>query len=99
MYETCLDLRGVRLRLRNAQDAGDEKRPAIEEFHHLEALISLANEMMAPIRRGDIAHDVGDRAHAVHIDRGRIGDVGGPLHQDADLALIADCLLAAAMER
>ena len=84
---------GLRLRLGNTQHASHEKWPAVEELNHLEALVALANEMVSAVRRGDVAHDVGDRAHAVHIDRGGIGNIGGTLHQDADLALLADCLL------
>ena len=59
----------------------------------LEALLALADEMMRAVRRGDVAHDVGDRAHAVHVDRGGIGDVGRALHQNADLTLVAHRLL------
>ena len=83
----------MRLRLRNAQHAGDEERPAAQIFDDLETLLALADQVMRAVRRGDVAHDVGDRAHAVHVDRGRVGDVGRALQQNADLTLVAHRLL------
>ena len=74
-------------------DARDEERPAVQEFDDLEALLALADEMMRAVRRGDVAHDIGDRADAVQVDRRRVGDLGVALHQDADLALLAHRLL------
>ena len=93
MQQPRLDLGRAGLRLRDAQHARDEERPAAEEFQHLEALLALADEMVRAVGRGDVAHDVGDRAHAMHVDRRRIGDLGVALHQDADLALLAHGLL------
>jgi hypothetical protein len=49
--------------------------------------------VVTAVGRGDVTHDVGERAHAVHVDRGRILDLGGTLQQNADLALIAHGLL------
>ena len=72
---------------------GDEERPAVEEFDDLETLLALANEMMRAVRRRDVAHDIGDRAHPMHVDRGRLGDLRVALHQNADLALLAHRLL------
>ena len=92
--ETCFDFRRLRVRLGNPQDTRHEKRPAVEEFDNLESLIALAHEMMRPIRRGDVTHDIRDRTHRVHIDDGRLGDVGVALHQDADLPLLTHRLLS-----
>ena len=89
-----LDLRGQGVRLGNPQHARHEERPSAEEFRDLEALVALADEMMAAVRRGDIAHDIGDRAHAVHVDRCGIVRVGVALHQNADLPLVAQRLLS-----
>ena len=58
-------------RLRDPQHARDEERPAVEELDDAEALLALADEMMGAVRRGDVAHDVGDRAHPVQVDRQR----------------------------
>jgi hypothetical protein len=88
-----LDLGRARGRLRNAQHASDEERPAVEELGHLKALVALDHEMMAAVGRGHVAHDIGDGAHPMHVDRRRLGDIGGALHQDADLALVAHRLL------
>jgi len=93
MDEARLDLGRARLRLRDAQDAGDEERPAVEEFRDLEALVALAHEMVRAVRRGDVAHDTRHRPHAVHVDGGGISNIGGPLHQDSDLPLLAHRLL------
>jgi hypothetical protein len=49
--------------------------------------------MVAAVGRGDIAHDVGDRADAVHVAARRLGRFRVALHQDADLALLAHRLL------
>ncbi len=91
--EARLDLGGLGIRLRELQHARDEERPAAEIFNDLEALLALADQMMRAVRPGDIAHDIGQRAHAVHVDRGRLGDLGVALQQYADLALVAHRLL------
>ena len=91
--ETRLDVGRRRLRLRDPQDARDEERPAGQEFDDLEPLLALADQMMRAVRRGDVAGDVGDRPHAVHVDRQRIGGLGVALHQDADRPLIPHRLL------
>jgi len=82
-----------RLGLGDLQHACDEERPAVQILDHLEALLALADEMMRAIRPGDVAHDIGERAHAMHVDRRRLRHLSVPLQQDADLALIAHCLL------
>ena len=59
----------------------------------LEALLALADEVVRAIGRGDVAHDVGDRAHAVQVDGQRIGDLAVALHQEPDLPLLAHGVL------
>jgi hypothetical protein len=49
--------------------------------------------MVRAIRRRDIARDIGNRTHAMHIDRKWIGCVGIALHQNADWALVPYRLL------
>ena len=88
-----LDLGRLRQRLRNPQDARDEERPAAEKLDDLEALLALADQVMRAVGRGDVAHHIGDRAHPMHVDRGRIRHLGVPLHQDADRTLVAHRLL------
>ena len=70
------DLRRAHARLGNLHDAGDQERPARQIFADLEALLALADQVIGAVGRGDVAHDIGDRAHAMHVDRGRIVDVG-----------------------
>ena len=91
--EPRLDLGRAHVRLGDLQHASDEERPAAEIFDDLEALLALADQVVRTVRRGDVTDDVGERAHAMHVDRGRIGDLGITLQQDADLALIAHRLL------
>ena len=68
--EARLDFGRARVRLGDLQHARDQERPAAEIFDDLEALLALADQMMRAVRRGDVAHDIGDRAHAMHVDRG-----------------------------
>ena len=91
--EARLDFRRLCIRLGNAQHARDQERPAAQIFDDLEARFALADDMVGAVGRGDVAHDIGDRAHAMHVDLGRIVHVGGALQQDADLALVAHGLL------
>ncbi len=93
VQEAGLDLRALRIGLGNAHDAGDEKRPALEELQHLEALLALAREMVRAVLRRDVAHEVGDAAHAMHVGGARIGHLRVALHEDAELALLAHRLL------
>ena len=88
-----LDFRGPGVRFGNPQHARDKKRPAGEEIRDLETLVALAHEVMAAVRRGDVAHDICDRAHSVHIERRGVIRLRIPLHQDADLPLVAQGLL------
>ena len=91
--EARLDLGAAQVGLGDPHDARDHERPAGQIFDHLKALLALADEVVGAVRRGEVAHDIGDRAHAVHVDRRRLGDLGVALHQDADLALLAHRLL------
>ena len=84
--EARLDLRRTRRRLRNVQHARRQERPARQEFEDAEALHALADEVMAAVRCGDVAHDIGDRADPVQVVGSGIGDLGVALQQDADLA-------------
>ena len=93
MQEARLDLGRARRRFRNAQHARDHERPAAQEFEHLEALLALADQVIGAVLAGDVAHDVGHRAHAVHVDCRRIGNVGIALLEDADRTLLAHGLL------
>jgi hypothetical protein len=59
----------------------------------LKSLVSLANQVVRAIRPGDVADDIGDGAEPMHINWSGIGDLWAALHEDADLALIAQSLL------
>ena len=91
--ETRLDFRCARVRFGDLRHARDKERPAAEILNNLKSLFTLANQVVRTVRRGDVAHDIGDRAHAVHVDGCRIGHLGVTLQENADLALIADRLL------
>ena len=93
MKEACLDFGRSRVRLWNPQDVRNEKRPSGKEFRNLEPLVTLTDEMVCAIRRSDVAHDIRHRTHPVHVDRRRIAHICTPLHQDADLPLLAHRLL------
>ena len=85
-----LDIGRADVLLLDAADARHHERPAAQEFAHAEAVLALADEMMRAVRRRDVAHHIADDAGRVHVDGGRIGDIGRALHQDADLALLLD---------
>ena len=70
------DLRRAHAGLGNLHDARDQERPARQIFADLEALLALADQVVGAVGRGEVAHDIGDRAHAMHVDCGRIVDVG-----------------------
>ncbi len=91
--EARLDFRRTGFGFGNPQHARDEERPAAEIFDDLETLLALADEMVRAVRRSDVAHDVGERAHAMHVDGRGICNLGIALQQDADLPLIAHRLL------
>src|SRR5262249_51897223 len=81
------------MRFRDTQDPRDEEGPAVEELDDLKALLALADQMVSAVRRGDVARNVGDRAHAVHIEGAGFLGSRVTLHQDADRPLLADRLL------
>ena len=63
----------------NLQDARNKERPAVQIFDHLEPLLALADQMMRAVRPGDVTHDIGERAHAVHVERRGLGHFRVPL--------------------
>ena len=93
VQEARFHLGRLRLLVRNALHARDQERPAGEELERLEALVPLGDEVVRAIGRGDIAHDIGNGAHAVQVDGQRIGDLTVALHQEPDLPLLAHGVL------
>ena len=91
--EACLDLRRGRGRLGEMQAPGQQERVAFDELGNAEALDALADQVMAALGAGDVAHDVGDRADAVEVVRPGIVLLGVALQHDDDLALLAHRLL------
>ena len=91
-----LELRGADLRLLDAVDARDQERIAAQEIHDAKALLALAHEVMRAIRRRHIAHEIGQGADAVQVERLRLRELRIALHEDADLALLANRLLGGA---
>ena len=57
------------------------------------ALHTLADDVVALVRSGDIPDDIGDRADAMEVVGAWIVDLGIPLQQDSDRPLLAQCLL------
>jgi hypothetical protein len=53
----------------------------------------LANKLVGPIRRGDVAREIGNGTDPMHIGWPRIGHLRVALHENADLALLPDGLL------
>ncbi len=49
---------------------------------------------MRAIGGRDVAHQIRNRAHAMHIDGGRIGGAGIALQENAELPLVANRLLS-----
>ena len=93
MKEARLDLGGMRIRLWNPRNTGDQERPAVEELDNLKSLVAMANEMMRAVGSCYVSNDIGNRAHAVHVNRRWIRHIGVALHEQADLKLIAHHLL------
>ncbi len=93
VQEPRFDFRRTRFRFRHADDARHHEGPAAQEFDDLEALLALADHVIGAVRRRDVARDIRDRSHAVHVDRRRIVGLWVALHQDADFALLAHGLL------
>ena len=91
--KTRLDLGRVRVGFGDLQHARNKERPAAEILNDLESLFALADQVMRAVGRGDVAHDIGERTHPMHVDRRRIGDLGVTLQQNANLALVAHRLL------
>ena len=91
--EAGFDLRRPGRGLLEPFDAGDQERPAAEEFDYAEPLLPLGDDVVRSILAGDVAHDIGDRADAIEIDLGRIGDLRIALRENADLTLGANGLL------
>ena len=83
----------MRFRFWYTQYAGDEKWPTGEELEDLKSLVSLANQMVRAIWPGDVADNIGDGTEPMHINGRGIGHVWATLHEDTDLALIAQSLL------
>src|SRR6516164_5093455 len=93
MQQASLDLARLLLRLGDAEDPRDQERPAAQEFEHLEALLALADEMMRPVGRGDVADDIPDRSHPMHVEAGWIVERCIALHENAHRPLLAKGLL------
>ena len=93
MKETRLDLGRVRLWLWNSQNAGDEKRPDREELEDLEIAGRPDRSDGSCHRPGDVANDIGDGPQPVHVGGRGLRNLWAPLHDDSDLALIAQSLL------
>ncbi|MGY4266688.1 hypothetical protein ACVJF2_005258 [Bradyrhizobium sp. USDA 4519] len=91
--EARLDLGRGGGRLGNLQHAGREERRARQIVEHAHALHALADQMVAVVRTGDVAHDVGCGADAVKPVGAGIVGLGIALQQDADRPLLAHRLL------
>ena len=93
MQEARFDFGRERFRLRDAQDACDQERPAFEEFYDPESRLAVADEMVPAVGGRDEAHDVCGDADLMHVGRRRLRDIRVTLHQDPHLPLLAHGLL------
>ncbi len=93
VHEARFDVVRHRRRLGDPQHPRHEERPAVEKLDDLEALLALTDEMVGAVGRGEVAGDVGDRPHPMHVDRKRLVRLRIALHQDADRPLLAHRLL------
>ena len=67
--EARLDFRAVGAGLGHVDAARQQEGIALDELGDAEALHALADQVMAALRAGHVAHDVGDRADAMEIVR------------------------------
>jgi hypothetical protein len=93
MKEARIDFGRAWLWFWNTQYASDEKWPPAKELEDLKSLVSLANQVVRAIRPSDVADDIGGGAEPMHINWRGIGHIWAALHENADLALIAQSLL------
>ena len=80
-------------RLGDVQAARQQEGIALDELADAEALHALADQVMAALRAGHVAHDVGDRAGAMQVVRPGLVLLRVALQHDQDLALLAHRLL------
>ena len=66
-------------------DPRHQKRPAVQELDHPEALLALRDDMVRAVLAGQVADDIGDGADPVEIDLARLVDGSVTLGEDADL--------------
>ena len=88
-----LDVRCQHPRLLDPENPRHDERPLLHELGDPEALLALEDDMVRAVGRIHIAQDVGDGAGSVQINRGRVGHLRVPLHQEADLTLLPHRLL------
>ena len=79
----AFDIRVGRIGLVDELDARGGKRITLQKLQHAEALQTLADRMMQPVGRRDVAQYVGGRADPVQIVGARLFDVGLALKEDA----------------
>ncbi len=67
MEKPRLDLGRAHFGLADALDACHQERISRQELQHAEAVLTLADEMMRTVRRGEIAQHAGDSADRIEI--------------------------------
>ena len=65
--ESRLDLGRACRGFRNVQNARGEKRRTRKKIENAGALYSLADDVVSVIRRGDVTHDIGNRANPIEL--------------------------------
>jgi hypothetical protein len=59
----------------------------------VKSLDALHDDVVSAVRRGQIARDIRDGSHAVHVGGGRLQSLAIALHENSDLAFLAHRLL------
>ena len=91
--KTRLDLRRTRGGLRNMQHPRHRERRARQEIENAGTLDALADDVVGFVGRGNVTHDVRDRANPKKLVGSRVVRLGVSLQQDPDRPLLAQRLL------
>jgi hypothetical protein len=91
----CLDLRVRGAAVVEVLDAGDEVGEAAHGVEDAKAPLALADEVVRPVGRGDVAHDARHGADALQVVEAGLLGLRVLLQQEADLAFGAHRFLGA----
>ena len=90
LVQARFHLAALLVRGRQPLDPRDEERIAVEQLEHAEPSFALRNDVVRAVGRGDVPHDLRDRADVVEVRAFRRLDVGLALQHEPDRALGLD---------